>query len=75
MSVTCTFQDIVEAGVQDCNRTHLSVQGVHRDVHGPQEGPDVLAVDIGHRVPLDQATSSTIQPFERRIDLHICTNI
>jgi hypothetical protein len=49
------------------------MQGVHWDVHGPQEGPDVLAVDICHGVPLDQATSSTIQPFERRINLHIST--
>jgi hypothetical protein len=52
---------------------YLSMQGVHWDVHGPQEGPDVVAVDIGHGVPLDQATSSTIQPFERRINLHIST--
>jgi hypothetical protein len=71
MSGSCAFESIVESGMQDYY--YLSMQGVHWDVHGPQEGPDVLAVDICHGVPLDQATSSTIQPFERRINLHIST--
>jgi hypothetical protein len=44
--------------------TYLSVQGVDRDVHGPQECPDVLAVNIGHGVPLDQAAGSAILAFE-----------
>lgn len=47
----------------------MSMQGVHRDIHGPEEGPDILAIHISHRVPLDQATGSTIQPFKRRINL------
>jgi hypothetical protein len=45
------------------------MQGVDRYVHGPQESPDVLAVDVGHGVPLDQATSPAIQAFEGRINL------
>jgi hypothetical protein len=46
------------------------VQGVNRNIHGPEEGPDVLAFHIGYRVPLNQATSSTIQPFKRGVNLN-----